>query len=520
MNTPRVVVIGLDSVDRDLVDMWVAEGELPTFQALQGRAAIADVTNPFLLDSGCTWSSFGTGMSPAKSGQYEGSRYFNQSTYREESYTREQLPQPAFWEQLSDAGKSCAVIDVPFMFPVRRINGIEVVDRSGHVPAGAGNMMQFSTNPPELADEILELFGPTPGGQLSSGLLLTSSAKTQAAYLEMLRARVRNKTQVLLHLLKKQDWDLFLSVIIEAHGCGHLLWHIHDPSHPNHRPEMLSKIGDPIKTIYKEIDKALGEIMDAVGDDTLFAVYLSHGMRPRYCATYLLDRILARIEGITVPGRRRWELEAARALWRRLPGQIRHLLKPLRRTFYNDGFLPNRKGRKFFEVIVTDRVGGVRINLKGRESNGLVEPGREYDEICSMLVEQLSAIRKVPSGAPLALRVERTRDHYSGPAIDRLPDLLVEWNDEGPIEEVGSPATGRLNRQGLKGGRTGDHRPLGRLYACGPGLRPGHLNEPVNSVDMGPTIASILGVALSGVDGQCVDALVPGVETVSAGDVR
>ena len=42
-------------------------------------------------------------------------------------------------------------------------------------------------------------------------------------------------------------------------------------------------------------------------------------------------------------------------------------------------------------------------------------------------------------------RVLRTADVYAGPYLAELPDLLVEWNAEAPLDAVSSPKIGTMN---------------------------------------------------------------------------
>ncbi len=60
----RLLVLGLDAVDRDLIEQWVATGDLPTFKKLQETAAWAEVQNPRGLEAGACWPTFYFGLSP------------------------------------------------------------------------------------------------------------------------------------------------------------------------------------------------------------------------------------------------------------------------------------------------------------------------------------------------------------------------------------------------------------------------------------------------------------------------
>ena len=78
-------------------------------------------------------------------------------------------------------------------------------------------------------------------------------------------------------------------------------------------------------------------------------------------------------------------------------------------------------------------VGGIRMNLEGREPAGLLEPGAEADRFCEQLAADLTALEDPRTGCRLIRRVARTAELYQGPHIDELPDLLVEWSDDGPV---------------------------------------------------------------------------------------
>jgi hypothetical protein len=52
--------------------------------------------------------------------------------------------------------------------------------------------------------------------------------------------------------------------------------------------------------------------------------------------------------------------------------------------------------------------------------------------------------------------VIKTRDVLDGPFLDRLPDLMIEWNVDRSINAVTSPRTGTITRD-YTDARTGHH---------------------------------------------------------------
>lgn len=497
-----IFVLGLDAADKGLIDDWIADGLLGNFKRLSESALWGDVSNPPGLEAGSCWPTFYFGLRPGETGQYDGGRYFDAGAYEHLPYCPATSFREPIWQKLSDAGKLCGVIDAPYSNPVGEINGIKVVDRGAHVPAGGGNYMNFRTYPESLADEIVERFGEDPAGGHSSDFFNLDTAEAVREFRDIYVQRIENKTDMCLHYWRSRPWDFFMCVFTEAHCVGHRCWHLHDPSHPDHDAAIRAAVGDPLKDIYVALDSAVGRIVGAARDDADMVVYLSHGMEARYSGTRLLDRALVRIENINVSTQSGPVMSVARAVWRRMPEFVRRALWSWRNSVSNDGFQPNRGGRRFFEVIANDRTGGVRINLVGREKNGIVQPGAEYEELCAELIAELKLLRNAETREPAIDEIIRVRDHYDGSKFDSLPDILLNWNRSHPINAIESPKIGTVDSTGLTAIRTGDHRPVGRFFALSPRLKPLRLNRKVASEDFAPTIAKSLAVPIGDTDGH------------------
>lgn len=500
----RLLIIGLDAADKDLIAAWAAEGVLPTFADLQSTALWGDVRNPPGLEAGSAWPTFYFGLSPAETGQFDGARQFDPLTYKT-SHIRVNNREP-IWAALGAAGKLCAVIDAPYSYPLDDVNGIKVRDRAAHVPAGASPRMDFGTHPPELAREIIERFGPDPARGLGSDRFRLSTPADFARFRDLYVARVENKTDLTLHYWRRRPWDFFMTVFSEAHCIGHRCWHVHDPAHPNHDPTLAAEVGDPLKDIYKALDRAVGRLIEDVRDEARVLVYLSHGMGPRYTGTRLLDRMLVRLDNLALETRANPLMKAGRGAWRRLPQPVRRLLQPLVRDFSSGGFQPNRPGRQFFEIFANDRTGGIRINLAGREARGMVRP-EDYSDLCARLVADLREVENAETGEPLIADIVLTHEHYRGAYLDQLPDILVTWNRSAPINVARSPKIGTVDTTGLLQLRTGDHHPVGRFFATGDGWPHQRLNRTVNAEDFAPTIARLFGLSPGRCDGQVIDEL-------------
>jgi predicted AlkP superfamily phosphohydrolase/phosphomutase len=120
------------------------------------------------------------------------------------------------------------------------------------------------------------------------------------------------------------------------------------------------------------------------------------------------------------------------------------------------------------------------------------------DEIEAMLVEL-----KIAGAEKAAVRrVVRAQEAFPGCATAQLPDLLVKWNSDAPIEAIESPRLGRIENR--DSGPRGGHSDRGGIFAWGKGIAAGPPVAGARDIDVAPTVLSLLGIAPpEGLDG-CV----------------
>ena len=506
----RALVIGLDAFDKDLAAEWTASGDLPVLARLLSEGTVVTIRNPPGLQAGCAWPSFATSLSPARH-----RRFFRlqarRGEYLQQDFDPEATQGAHFWELLGAAGRSACVVDVPHARVSRDVRGIHLVDWTTHEP----DFAPARSHPAELVADLERRFGrPVPDACDH----VERTAAGFEGFLGRLERRIDDKLALASHLFATDDFDLRVVVFGEAHCAGHQCFHLHDPRHPQHDAAMRARIGDPMQRLYRKLDAAIGELLAGAGEDTAVLVLLSHGMKAYYSAEdAIFDDILRRIDGHDKPGpthRRGAAYGALKRLWHRLPGAVRNsrFARRLRSTLapglHHGALVPDRKSRRFFAIPNNPHSGAVRINLVGREAHGVVE-ARDYDAVCAGLRDALFTLRCADTGAPYVRAVVRARDLYSGPYLDELPDLLVDWNRDAPIKAVSSPATGTLEVP-LVVARTGDHSNEGLLVARGRGFAARREPRAVDIADLGPTIAALFGVTLDGVDGRVAPELIPG----------
>ena len=115
--------------------------------------------------------------------------------------------------------------------------------------------------------------------------------------------------------------------------------------------------------------------------------------------------------------------------------------------------------------------GYLRVNLRGREPHGIVEPGAERTALLDEIETMLGELKIAGTDKPAVRRIVRAQEMFAGRASAELPDLMVLWDNGAPIEAIESPRLGRIRNRDI--GPRGSHTDRGAIFAWGPALRRG-----------------------------------------------
>jgi predicted AlkP superfamily phosphohydrolase/phosphomutase len=164
--------------------------------------------------------------------------------------------------------------------------------------------------------------------------------------------------------------------------------------------------------------------------------------------------------------------------------------------------------------------GSIRVNLKGREKNGIVEPGAQYETLCEAIRRGLEAYVDPDTGKRVVERVFRREELYWGPCTDTAPDLILHLADYAYTFDWHIPLTGRsvpgdrpvvvaLNSECSV--NCGDHRLSGILMLNGADIPKGVSLDLAQIYDIVPTVLYLLGLPIPlGMDGQVLTKAVNG----------
>jgi predicted AlkP superfamily phosphohydrolase/phosphomutase len=290
---------------------------------------------------------------------------------------------------------------------------------------------------------------------------------------------------------------------------GHYFW-----GFPNgHRGSVsasLPQLATTLKDVYKAIDREIGKIIEGLDEEVTLVVLSGQGMGSNTAKWHLIPEVLSRLGFLATKDDRKssagtnWlaeirnsiPLEWRRSVSRHLPGRLRDRL----RVHWANGRIDWTRTRAFH--LPTDLLGYIRINLKGREPQGIVEPGSEYDDLCSQVSEALKELVHPHTGKPIVREIFHTDQTFPGPQRNRLPDLIVTWLDDSEINDEGySKEIGTINGN-LPDPRSGNHRPEGFAIFYGPGITKGQVSQG-HITDIAPTILKYFGLTPpSTIDGR------------------
>jgi predicted AlkP superfamily phosphohydrolase/phosphomutase len=273
------------------------------------------------------------------------------------------------------------------------------------------------------------------------------------------------------------------------------------------------------------VDAFLGQLAAGLDENTSLVVMSDHGFGSKHPATAQINQWLAS-EGFLArtTDRARPGGLLAKAYKAAVGGTSRRVKERLWQTFpkLRDAV----QSRLCFSGIDWSRTraysdslfANVRVNLRGRERDGTVAPGAEYERLVAALTARLRGLRDRRSGEPIVEQVFRREDTYHGPHVDKAPDLLIRWREDIAVTgirmgaaDAGGPATPAIPGEDPFV-ISGDHRLHGILLARGPGLARGQEIDGARIVDLAPTILYGMGLPVPrGMDGTVLrQAFAPG----------
>jgi len=316
----RVALIGFDGIDPLLLDVFIAGGYMPTFARLKQEASYSKLTTSPEGLSPPIWTTFATGVGPAKHGIHDFfvrrliftrldlSMLKNQPSgfatstllgtiirsplVDEQPITPAHRNAPTLWGLAGKAGLSSCVIDWMGTWPAESLNGAMISDRA-FFARNQGDLAVVTdditgTKLPlrlmarqQLAspDAEQELCSPTPG---CLDFLPSIAAAEQVD--------VHNTGD--FHVAENDFYLRTAERMLDSEDCRDadlVVFYSHLPDFLNHilSPDELDHLyaglySGELETlslhVYKEVDRTLGRLLELLGREPAVLVFSDHGV--------------------------------------------------------------------------------------------------------------------------------------------------------------------------------------------------------------------------------------------------
>lgn len=485
----RVLVIGIDGGTFDILRPLADEGWLPNIGRLMREGVWGALTSTIPPITAAAWTSFATGKNPGKHGLVD-FVYFPNHGYSVSVANSTNRGAKAIWNILSDLGRKVGVVSVPMTYPPEEVNGFIL---TGMMTPPSSKDFAY---PPELVGELAREVGKYVV-HAGEGVLPSHLER----YLDKMRADTAISVKCALYLWRKYNPDFFMFVFGALDPLQHQFFnYIHAPSLPRGGDGMRKRI----LSVYEEVDTWIAEIVEMAGEETTVILMSDHGFGPLEGFLHLNNWFLGKgylsLKG-DMMSRAKYALfrlgftpEMAHSLTRRLRLDLRRRV--------NKGRAYGRLKHIFlsFEDIdweatkayALGHIGQVYINLQGRQPQGVVEPGAEYEELRDKIRAELLDLVSPITGEKAIERVYNREEIYWGESLEETPDLLLIPKGFSHVA-FGESEFGSNRVFGPTLGHTGHHRLNGILVVRGPEMRSGQAIQGANIIDLAPTILYAMG---------------------------
>ncbi|MGB9004783.1 MAG: alkaline phosphatase family protein [Candidatus Aminicenantales bacterium] len=330
----------------------------------------------------------------------------------------------------------------------------------------AGPALPLST-PEDYCRELDHAFGPFfTKGLPADTSALDNDLLDEDEFLAMDNRVLEESKAMLDYELRRFEAGLLFFYISSTDQRQHMFWRFLDKDSPTYDPASAARYGNVIPDIYVEADQILDTVMSRADKDTVIMVMSDHGFNP-------FNR----------------EFNLNTWLWQ---NGYHKLIKE-----WKGGDMP------FFENTDWSRskayglgLNGLYLNMKGREAEGIVNPGAEAENLLREIASKLEQTVDPKTGRRAIRRAFLAKDVYHGPYVAEAPDIILGF-DRGYRISWGSP-TGRLPEQVFADNLekwSGDH--MGA-----PEVIPGILavNRKVRAeapalYDLAPSVLDIFGIS-------------------------
>lgn len=290
----KVLLIGWDAADWQIIDPLLARGEMPALKAFLGRGVRSSIATLHPIISPILWNSIATGKRADKHDILGFLEPDGHGYVRPVSSTSRKAK--ALWNILSQHGLKSNVVGWFASYPAEPIDGVIVTDRFRQGPGQAAEALPLderSVHPPALLDTLRDLavtIEDIAGEQAEYFVPLLRTLEDQRSplleALALLLAQCASVHNAATWLMEHEPWD-FMGVYYDTiDHFGHAFMEFRPPRMAHVSDEDARAFGGVMDACYRFHDLLLARLLHLAGDDATVIILSDHGfhsgaLRPR-----------------------------------------------------------------------------------------------------------------------------------------------------------------------------------------------------------------------------------------------
>lgn len=509
----KLLFVGWDGADWGVIDRLVGEGNLPNVASLLKSGAGYRLKVPIPPTTFSSWTTILTGTNPARHGITDFSEIVS-GAYRVRFLTALDRAEPALWEFFDSLGLRTCALGFPATYPPDEINGFFL---SGFESPVAVSAEEKFAHPKEIYQKISAKLGHWLVGGIGE-FRITSGWHARA--LEHARLSAERKLDYAKELAKNYGpFDAFMIWFGEIDTVCHHFWRFYDESSPRFDSESAREFGSAIPLTYRRLDYALGVLMDEIAPEKVVLVS-DHGFGGAGVDVFHTNAWLRENGYLRFRSRSGgWKIlkSAQKFALRYMPARLQEKIfranvdaaeKIESKVRFSS--IDFSRTRAFSEEL--NYAPSVRLNLFGQKPEGIVRQS-EVSELLSELAEKIEKVKSA-DGVEIVKKAWRREELYSGPYLERLPELIIEqaYPDDYSVNflrsEPDSPIFRKLEPTELAGakgaGMNGTHRETAVFIISGFQTSQVIQKETIDAVDVAPTCLAAFGHRSKTMEGKSV----------------
>lgn len=504
-------MIGLDGATFDLIGPMMEEHKLPNLQKIASSGIHSKLRSTILPLSPTAWTSFSTGTNAGKHGIYDFSKRM-EGSYDYRPTTSLDHKSPSIWDIIGSLGGRSIVVNVPLTYPAQPINGVMI---SGFpTPSGVDDFIY----PRDLLPMLESVLGRKV--DVRRPLVLYHKGH-EREITDKLIDITRHQTELTKCLLHNLNWNLTVSVFDATDLLGHYFWAYLDRNHPKYDRRLAEPVRNMVEEIHIELDKAIGQLIEFAGKDSLVFVISDHGFGPVYYGVYINNWLLAQkymyFKNNTRVRAKYWAYRRGLNTYNLLQiakklGLVKSIesayskrskaLTLLKLTALSMDDIDWARTK----VYSAGNFGQLYVNLKSREPNGIV-PREEAEGLVDQLMIELGKLNDPETGQRMFDNIYKSSDIFNGSTDS--PDIVF-FDHEMKYSAHRMFELGSNKLITLHPIYSGNHKMDGIFFAAGKGIKsmPEAPSAEPRLVDLAPTILHCLGNYIpSGMDGRVLEEI-------------